>query len=160
MIQLFNKCQKQVILINNRFMIIIVSLYSAPSAPVSNITSVTQTSTSLRLAWYPPHPERWNGVVIKYTVVYTLVETPESTEDISDSLQHSFSIPSFGQPLMNINDPVRVTLPLKTEMAHIEGLSEFSIYRCFVFLETGAGRSENSDAIEVMTLPDGRNFIL
>ena len=139
---------------------LVLLTHTAPSAPVINITSLTITSTSVRLAWYPPHPDSWNGEVIKYTVLSTLIETTESLENATNTPQLSFSIPSFGQPLMNINDPVRVTLPLKQEMVLINELDEFSTYQFLVFFETSAGRSTNSEDLEVKTLSDSKTVVL
>ena len=61
---------------------------------------------------------------------------------------------------MNINDPVRVTLPLKQEMVLINELDEFSTYQLVVFFETSAGRSTNSEDLEVKTLSDGKTVVL
>ena len=60
-------------------------------------------------------------------------------------------IPSFGQPLINNEDPTRVNLPLQMETALINGLEEYHVYRFSVYFETGAGRSSSSNFITVET---------
>lgn len=118
---------------------------------------MTVTATSVTLAWYPPNPDEWNGLIVQYTVEYELIKSvgghPNST--LNPLLTHV--IPSFGQPLTNIDDPTRVRLPLRMEMARIDELEEYHVYRFWTYFETSEGRSSDSDFIEIETSSKGLN---
>ncbi len=130
-------------------------VHVAPSSPPHDSRATTTSSTSVTLAWYPPDPQEWNGEVVRYTVLYQLIGILGGIVNSTVGSVMSFSIPSSGQSLTNINDPVTVRLPLETETAVIEGLEEYSLYKFWVYFETSAGRSANSEWIQVETLSDG-----
>ncbi len=116
---------------------------------------MTILSSSVVLTWYPPGPEEWNGEVISYVVLYQLLETLGGSMSTTASSTMSLSIPSSGQSLVNTNDPTRVRLPLQREMALIKRLNEHSLYKMCVYFEIKAGRSGNSEWIQLETLSDG-----
>lgn len=110
------------------------------------------TTTTITLAWYPPNPDEWNGVILHYIVEYEIVG---SVGDSKLSPVFTRVIPSNGQSLMNSDDPTRVKLPLRMEIALIDELEEYHLYRLWVYFETNEGRSPKSISIEIGTSIEG-----
>ena len=122
---------------------------------MENVTTLAVSETSVTLAWYPPNPNEWNGLIVQYTIEYELIESVGGHSDSTLNPVFTRVIPSFGQPLMNSDDPTRVRLPLNMEMALIDELEEYHVYRFWVYFETSEGRNSNSDFIEIETSSKG-----
>lgn len=54
---------------------VILNIPPAPSAPPTDVTVTTVTSTELLVDWQPPSPIDQNGVILYYDVLYTPLTT-------------------------------------------------------------------------------------
>ena len=101
---------------------------------------------SVIISWLPPNISLWNGIILKYTVEY---QRQGPVEFIDYPL-----IPYFNQTvsihsLKNNPDPRLAISPLVNESVHIEGLEENFLYQFIIFYENSAGKSVESDAIQL-----------
>ena len=116
--------------------------------------SVTVTSaSSVRVMWFPPGIQFWNGVISSYTVVYELTKSVDAEDDIEPVYSQSHTVP--GMLFVNNPDPRVATLPLKQENVVIEQLEEFYVYQFTVFLENAVGQSDVSNRMTVDMPPAG-----
>lgn len=129
---------------------------------VSNITVGSLSPTSLRLRWLPPNPDEWNGIISRYTIEYSLLRQVQDDDDDDENmpsidLRMNFVAysPSSRQGLLNNPDPRLVVTPLVWEELEINGLQQHFVYSLSVYYENSAGRSENSDAVELNMPPAG-----
>ena len=67
--------------------------FSAPSAPPEDLIAANVSSTSFVLSWTPPPISQQNGVITKYTVNITEVDTDSLT--VLSSTNTSLLVPSL-----------------------------------------------------------------
>lgn len=106
---------------------------TAPSAPPTNVTVATVTSTSLLVAWQPPPPIHQNGIIVYYQVLYEPWNTFNGL------------IASSGSVLVYTN--------LSSTM--LTGLQENTGYNVSVRAGTAVGPGPYSQAQSNITFTDG-----
>lgn len=130
---------------------------------VRNVTAASLSPTSVRLRWLPPHPDEWNGIISRYTIQYSLLRQVQGEDDDDDAPSVDLSMnfvtfaPSSRQRLLNNPDPRLTVIPLVWEELEISGLQEYFVYSFTMYYENSAGRSDNSDVIELNMPPAGNN---
>lgn len=115
---------------------------------MQDVTVSVQSPSAVMVSWLPPHPQTWNGLIVNYTVVYTLIgplNTNDSSADVGVTLFVIF--PSAGMIPVNSLDPRVASLPIRHESVIVEDLHEYHVYEFEVYMANSAGRSELSSPI-------------
>ena len=135
----------------------------APTQTVHNVTTEALSPTSLRVRWYPPNQDEWNGIITRYTIEYSLIRPVEEDDDDDNEgglLPDYFMTfityaPSSRQRLRNSPDPTVANTPLAQEELEIDGLQEYFVYSVSIYYENPAGRSVSSDSVFINMPPAG-----
>ena len=103
-----------------------------PSAPPSNVTGRSKSSTSIFVQWDQVPAADENGVILSYIVTYT-------------------ALPSGSSQTKNVTAPANQTT--------LTGLNEYTNYSIIVFASTSKGGGNQSTPIVVMTDEDSKFVI-
>ena len=107
-------------------------LLTEPSAPPSNVSAHSESSTSIFVSWGEVPFQDQNGVIVNYTVTYKwLPSGPAQTWSVSASVNQTT----------------------------VTGLNEFSNYSIAVFALTAKGGGNQSTPIVVITDEDSKFVI-
>lgn len=111
---------------NLEYIVVVV----APGAAPLSVSGETVDSRSIRVTWFPPPADQWNGVLAGYRVLYAEAEGGSSDGNVA-------SVPA-------------------DEMSYtVRGLREWTSYNVWVLAYTVAGDGPRSDVIVVRTDEDG-----
>ena len=105
------------------------SLPTAPTAAPVGLDVTSQSANSISLTWAPPQLEEQNGVITRYTVNVTNVNTGES-----------------------------VLLYTTETSITVQQLTPFTAYLCSVAAETSVGLGPYTLALTVTTNEDGKCY--
>ena len=115
------------------FISVLLSSFTAPSSPPSNISALAENSTSISVSWGEVLAINQNGIITQYEVVYEPLET------------------FMKQTVSRISIIVNTTL--ETLLLNLDEYVEYNItVRAYTFV----GEGPFSFAITVRTLEDGK----
>ena len=103
-----------------------------PSAPPSDVTGSSKSSTSIFVQWDQVPAADQNGVILSYTVTYT-------------------ALPGGSSQKKNVTAPANQTI--------LTGLNEYTNYSITVFASTSKGGGNESKPIMVITDEDSKFVI-
>lgn len=123
-------------------------LYIAPRSAVRNFTAEVLSPTSVRLNWLPANQDIWNGIIIRYTIPYSLIRRVSVNDQATDMLT-TFTAYAPSSHLRNDPNPILVASPLLWEEIEIQGLKAYFIYSFSIYYENSAGQSASSGDVEL-----------